>query len=160
MAALLQSFSPLFKNLVFSFRPKQWIKNGALFAPLLFSQNLFTSTLFWKTIEAFILFCLLTGSVYVINDLKDRNEDRLHPVKKNRPLASGKLSPPLAGWVACLTLIGSLVIGARPWLLCSFFIAKKCRYVRSSGDCFFEAMAPFLGLGLIFWTLAKGAYED
>ena len=118
MAAPLQSFFPLFKNLVFSFRPKQWIKNGALFAPLLFSQHLFDGPLFRKTIEAFILFCLLTGSVYVINDLKDRNEDRLHPVKKNRPLASGKLSPPLAGWVACLTLIGSLVIGF--WLSTEF----------------------------------------
>ena len=87
MAALLQSFSPLFKNLFISFRPKQWIKNGALFAPLLFSQHLFDGPLFRKPIEAFILFCLLTGSVYVIHDLKDRNEGRLHPVKKNRPLA-------------------------------------------------------------------------
>lgn len=111
MASTSPSLLPLFRDLVLSYRPKQWIKNGALFAPLLFSQNLFHGDLFWKTIEGFVLFCLLTGSVYVVNDLKDLNEDRLHPVKKNRPLASGRLRPGLAGGVACLTLSGSLVIG-------------------------------------------------
>jgi 4-hydroxybenzoate polyprenyltransferase len=121
MAPSSLSFFSFFKDLVLSYRPKQWIKNGALFAPLLFSQNLFSSTLFWKTIDAFILFCILTGSVYVINDLKDRNEDRLHPVKKNRPLASGRLSPHLAGVVACLTLVGSL--GAGFWLSREFALS-------------------------------------
>jgi 4-hydroxybenzoate polyprenyltransferase len=99
------------KGLFLSLRPKQWIKNGALFTPLLFSQNLFNKPLFFKTLEAFVLFCLLTGSVYIINDLKDLNEDRLHPVKRKRPLASGMLNPILAGALALVFLIVSLLGG-------------------------------------------------
>lgn len=92
-------------------RPKQWIKNGALFAPLLFSQNLFNRPLFLKTLEAFGLFCLLAGSVYIINDLKDLQEDRLHPIKRKRPLASGQVSPTLAGVIALVALTVSLIKG-------------------------------------------------
>jgi 4-hydroxybenzoate polyprenyltransferase len=99
------------KGLLLSLRPKQWIKNGALFAPLLFSQNLFNKSLFFKALESFVLFCLLTGSVYIINDLKDLNEDRLHPVKRKRPLASGILNPTLAGAVALAFLVASLLGG-------------------------------------------------
>ncbi len=101
------------KDLFLSLRPKQWIKNGALFAPLLFSQNLLNGPLFIKTLEAFGLFCLLTGAVYILNDLKDLKEDRQHPVKRNRPLASGRVNPTLAGIIAFLILILSFLIGWR-----------------------------------------------
>jgi 4-hydroxybenzoate polyprenyltransferase len=90
------------KGLFLSLRPKQWIKNGALFAPLLFSQNLFNISLFMKAVEAFILFSLLAGSVYIINDLIDIKEDRLHPAKRNRPLASGLIQP---GWAVGFALV-------------------------------------------------------
>ncbi len=103
----------LLKNLFLSLRPKQWIKNSALFAPLLFSQNLFNGSLFLATLEAFGVFCLLTGSVYIFNDLKDLKEDRRHPVKRNRPLASGQVSPALASVVASLLFVLSLLIGWR-----------------------------------------------
>ena len=103
----------LLKDLFLTLRPKQWIKNGALFAPLLFSQNLLNGPLFIKTLEAFGLFCLLTGSVYIFNDLKDLKEDRRHPIKRNRPLASGRVNPTLAGIVAFLFLIMSFLIGWR-----------------------------------------------
>ncbi len=99
------------KGLFLSLRPKQWIKNGALFAPVIFSQNLFNESLFLKSLESFVLFCLLTGSVYIINDLKDLNEDRLHPVKRNRPLASGQVSPTLAGILALVFLTVSFLGG-------------------------------------------------
>jgi 4-hydroxybenzoate polyprenyltransferase len=92
-------------------RPKQWIKNGALFAPLIFSQNLFDRPLFQETLEAFGLFCLLAGSVYIINDLKDLKEDRLHPVKQGRPLASGKVNPNLAAIFAVIALTVSFIGG-------------------------------------------------
>ncbi len=101
------------QDLVLTLRPKQWIKNSILFAPLLFSQNFFQKDLFFRSLEAFVLFCLLTGSVYTLNDLRDLKEDRRHPLKKNRPLASGRI-PPLAAWVtAALLLSGSLVGGWR-----------------------------------------------
>lgn len=120
------------KGLLVSLRPKQWIKNGALFAPLLFSQNLFYKPLFLKSLEAFVLFCLLTGSVYIINDLKDLKEDRLHPVKRNRPLASGKLSPTLGGIFAMTFLIVSFSGG---WML---------------SQPFFKVMAAYLLLQLVY----------
>ena len=106
-----RNLSALPLNLLRSMRPKQWIKNGALFAPLIFSQNLFNRALFLKTLEAFGLFCLLSGSVYIINDLKDLKEDRLHPVKKGRPLASGKVSPTLAAIIAIIALAVSFIGG-------------------------------------------------
>ncbi|MGC1405054.1 MAG: decaprenyl-phosphate phosphoribosyltransferase [Thermodesulfobacteriota bacterium] len=106
-----RNLSTLPINLFLSMRPKQWIKNGALFAPLIFSQNLFDWPLFLKTLEAFGLFCLLAGSVYIINDLKDLKEDRLHPVKQGRPLASGKVSPTLAALIAVIALAVSLIGG-------------------------------------------------
>ncbi|OGP51548.1 MAG: hypothetical protein A2Y79_08535 [Deltaproteobacteria bacterium RBG_13_43_22] len=101
----------LLKDLFLTLRPKQWIKNGALFAPLLFSQNLLNRPLFIKTLEAFILFCLLAGSVYIINDLRDLKEDRLHPVKRNRTMASGRVSPLLAGIIAVIALAVGLIGG-------------------------------------------------
>jgi len=75
-----------------SLRPKQWTKNLFIFAGILFSQNLFKIELLLKTLWAFILFCILTGSVYIINDIVDREKDRLHPYKSKRPIASGKLT--------------------------------------------------------------------
>jgi 4-hydroxybenzoate polyprenyltransferase len=109
-----------------SLRPKQWIKNGALFAPLLFSQNLFNKPLFFKSLEAFFLFCLLTGSVYIINDLKDLKEDRLHPVKRHRPLASGKLRPSVGVILAALLLLISL---GRGWIISLPFLKVMIAYL-------------------------------
>jgi len=79
------------KNIFVSMRLNQWVKNLLLFAGLIFSQNLFNSDLLLKTIYAFFLFCLISSSVYIINDLLDLKNDRVHPVKSKRPIASGKL---------------------------------------------------------------------
>lgn len=74
-----------------SLRVQQWIKNFFLFAPLIFSENMFNIPLLLKTIFAFVLFCILSGAAYILNDLQDLEEDKLHPVKSKRPLASGRL---------------------------------------------------------------------
>ncbi|MEA3326619.1 MAG: decaprenyl-phosphate phosphoribosyltransferase [Chloroflexota bacterium] len=73
-------------------RPRQWLKNIFLFAALVFDGQLFTLESFLVTFLAFILFCLASSLVYIINDLADIEIDRQHPVKRERPLASGKLS--------------------------------------------------------------------
>ncbi len=73
-------------------RPKQWLKNSFVFAALVFDQQLFSWPSLRITILAAGLFCLVSSMVYIINDLADFETDRLHPVKKDRPLASGKLS--------------------------------------------------------------------
>ena len=72
-------------------RPTQWIKNVFLFAPLIFSKHLFEPSFFWREIIAFAVFCTVSSIVYVINDIADREADKLHPIKRNRPLASGLL---------------------------------------------------------------------
>jgi 4-hydroxybenzoate polyprenyltransferase len=88
-----------------SLRLKQWIKNFFIFAPLLFSKNLFNGSLLLTTIQAFAAFCLASSSHYIFNDLRDLEEDRRHPVKSQRPLASGRLQKGPA--VAALILIGA-----------------------------------------------------
>ena len=73
-------------------RGPQWIKNFFVFVPLLFSLHLFDSNYFLTTLEAFITFCLASSLIYVINDLIDIEADRAHPIKRDRPLAAGKIS--------------------------------------------------------------------
>jgi len=74
-----------------SIRPQQWLKNLFIFAPLIFSENIFNRSMFLQTLLAFAVFCLLSGALYILNDLKDLEEDRLHPIKSKRPLAAGEL---------------------------------------------------------------------
>jgi 4-hydroxybenzoate polyprenyltransferase len=82
-----------------SARPKQWIKNFFILAPLIFSQNLFEIPLLIKSVTAFAAFCLLSSSLYILNDIRDLEEDKHHPLKSKRPLASGKINKSQA-WMA------------------------------------------------------------
>ncbi len=81
-----------FKLILKTMRPKQWYKNLILFAGLVFSLNLFDFQMFMRVFFAFVIFCVVSGVVYIINDIMDMEKDRKHPKKKNRPIASGKLS--------------------------------------------------------------------
>lgn len=78
--------------LVVSLRPDQWTKNLIVFAGLIFGQRLLDATALGAAIWAFAIFCGLSSAMYLVNDLFDRNEDRRHPVKRSRPIASGALS--------------------------------------------------------------------
>jgi 4-hydroxybenzoate polyprenyltransferase len=89
---------PLIKTL----RPKQWIKNGFVFVPLIFDVKLFQTEPFSRTLAGFVMLCLISGTVYLINDLIDIDKDRQHPTKRNRPLPSGQLSKSVALAVAIL----------------------------------------------------------
>ena len=79
------------RELFQSLRPQQWLKNLFIFAPLIFSENIFDRSMFLQTLLAFGIFCMLSGALYILNDLKDIEEDRLHPIKSKRPLARGEL---------------------------------------------------------------------
>lgn len=87
-----------------SMRPKQWTKNLILFAAPIFSQNLSSFPFLFKAVTAFFIFCIISGCVYIINDLFDLKQDKIHPLKSHRPLASGKLKPSTA-IVATITLL-------------------------------------------------------
>ena len=77
--------------LLVAMRPRQWTKNLALFIGLVFAQQLFHETLYVRTILAFVTFCLASSIIYLFNDLLDLEKDRQHPLKRFRPLASGRL---------------------------------------------------------------------
>jgi len=79
------------RSVFVTLRPQQWVKNFVLFAGLIFSQNLSNSDMVLKTIFGFALFCLLSSSVYILNDILDRESDRKHPLKSNRPIARGDI---------------------------------------------------------------------
>src|SRR2546423_365441 len=78
-------------NLFFSLRPGQWTKNLVIFAGLLFGRRLFDSDAALAAVAAFVVFCVLSGVVYLVNDIADRESDRRHPLKAHRPIASGAL---------------------------------------------------------------------
>lgn len=103
--------STLFQ-LIRAIRPKEWIKNVFVFAALIFSQNLFDPYSFIVSSLAFFLFCVLTGSVYLVNDLMDKEEDKQHPYKKKRPIASGKLKTSTASIAAVGLALFSLGMSA------------------------------------------------
>lgn len=77
-------------------RPHQWVKNSFVIAPVVFAKHLTHPSVIKSTIGAFGVFCLLSGAVYTLNDLVDAPADRVHPVKRNRPIASGQVPIPLA----------------------------------------------------------------
>jgi len=81
----------MFKALLLSMRPKQWVKNFFIFAAIVFDRQLSNLNGLMMTFAGFMIFCLLSSSVYLINDVLDAEADRQHPLKKLRPIASGKL---------------------------------------------------------------------
>lgn len=104
----------MIRPLLQELRPKQWTKNLLLFAGVLFSQHLTDSDMLLRAAGGFLAFSLLSGSVYLLNDLKDVEADRRHPVKRLRPLASGRLSTG-AAWAALGPLLGAVALLAL-WL--------------------------------------------
>jgi 4-hydroxybenzoate polyprenyltransferase len=107
-------------------RLRQWTKNGFVFFALVFDKQLFLREPFLRTLEGFLLFCLISSAVYLLNDIFDIEADRQHPEKKNRPLASGKL-PVSAAWGAAIVLVAvALPLG---FLLSPVFTAFLAAYL-------------------------------
>jgi len=109
-----------FGGLVESLRPQQWVKNGFVFAALIFSRSITDWHRNGRVAAGAILFCLMSSAVYLLNDIFDVREDRIHPLKKLRPLASGRLGVGTAS-IAAIILAALSLYGA--WLLDrTFFI--------------------------------------
>ena len=105
-----KNFSGLFRTM----RPRQWLKNVIVFAALVFDGKLFAPDLFARTAMIFVAFCLLSSSVYIINDLVDMEKDRQHPRKRMRPLASGQVLPQVA--IVAAGVLAVVAIGGAFWL--------------------------------------------
>lgn len=116
----------LVKGLIKLIRPRQWVKNLFVLAPVVFSKNLMNLNLFSKAVAAFVLFSLASGVVYIFNDLKDVDADRNHPVKKNRPVASGEISVFVGKIYLGVMTIGVLTGG---WFIGVAFLLYICGYL-------------------------------
>jgi 4-hydroxybenzoate polyprenyltransferase len=105
-------------HLISSLRPAQWSKNLVIFAGLLFGRRLLDPSAVVSAVSAFVVFCVLSGMVYLVNDVADRESDRQHPLKARRPIASGALPVPAAlgaaGALGALGLGAALLVG-RPF---------------------------------------------
>ncbi|MFC2172421.1 decaprenyl-phosphate phosphoribosyltransferase [Acidobacteriota bacterium] len=109
------------KGLVQSLRPKQWSKNLIIFAGLIFSANFLHFDKVLISFAAFVIFCFLSGGVYLLNDILDVEKDRMHPIKSSRPIASGALKISHAAILAGILIAGSL---AASYLLQGSFFSQ------------------------------------
>lgn len=122
----------MIKELLFSMRPWQWYKNLVIFVSLIFSRNLFNMSLAYDAFFAFIIFCLLSGSDYIINDVVDSERDKIHPKKKGRPIASGRLERShallFAGIVLLISFVWSYYISPVFFVISFSFVALHNAY--------------------------------
>jgi 4-hydroxybenzoate polyprenyltransferase len=89
-------------------RPVQWSKNLLVFAALLFSLNVFDLTKFVQAVGAFLVFCAVSSAIYLLNDVRDREQDAHHPLKRMRPIAAGHVAPTTAVAMAVVLALGGL----------------------------------------------------
>ncbi len=113
-------------------RPIQWVKNLSVFAALIFSGSLYARPLFMNVFWTFWVFNLAASSTYIFNDILDANRDKLHPIKKNRPIASGKLPVPIALleclFLAALTLQIANSISGLLFLITAIYLVLQVAY--------------------------------
>ncbi|MCL4384361.1 decaprenyl-phosphate phosphoribosyltransferase [Patescibacteria group bacterium] len=121
-----------FAAVIEALRPSQWVKNLALFASVIFNGVLMNPDLFEKSVIAFIVYCCLSSAAYLINDVADIDKDRLHPVKRNRPIARGDVEPSFAVNLAIILILFGLgistFINLASFLLALFFIVLQFSY--------------------------------
>ena len=120
-------------------RPKDWAKNLFLFVPLFFGREIFNLDKMFHVALGFIAFSCIASSIYIINDYRDREDDRKHPVKRNRPLASGAVKPTTALVICGILLIAGFAL--------SFYLRDK--FVVVIGIYFLINLAYSLGLKAI-----------
>ncbi|MGE0784053.1 MAG: decaprenyl-phosphate phosphoribosyltransferase [Sandaracinaceae bacterium] len=119
----------MLRGIVKTMRPHQWVKNVFVLAPVIFAQELFDTGKVVRALLGLLFFSLLTSAVYVLNDLVDVEADRAHPVKKNRPIASGVVTVSVARVAAVVLAIVALSGG---YFLGWFFLASLAGYLTNN----------------------------
>jgi len=147
-------------HLIRAMRPRQWIKNLGLFAAILFSGYLFDAGSLFKTSFAFVIFCFLSSAAYLINDIHDAHKDALQPIKKNRPIPSGKLSKELAKFSAVIFLtlafsMSLIFINEYFFLICFLYFIMQIFYTYKVRNIIILD-ALLVSMGFIFRVLAGG----
>lgn len=119
-------------SIVRELRPHQWLKNGLVFFALIYALHLTNIPLLLQSIVAFVAFCCIASAGYVFNDLRDLDYDRLHPIKRLRPIASGRLSPATASVVAAVLFVGGFglaaTLGVTFVAVCAAYVALTVSY--------------------------------
>lgn len=138
-------------------RPRQWIKNLFVAVPLVFGQRLTDPTSLMITGGAIGLFCLISGCVYILNDLVDVEKDRAHPVKKNRPIPSGRLPPQVARAFAVITVPACIALAyfLEPFyalILGVYFLQNIAYSFKLKNIAYVDVLS--LGLGFMLRVLA------
>lgn len=154
--ATTMAHSGTLRGLVKTLRPHQWAKNLFVLAPMVFHKDLFLSTaqgpalnltVTGRALGATAVFCLLAGSVYTINDLFDVEADRVHPVKRERPIASGAVPERLAKAMACALVVASL--GGAYLLSPALALVAFVYFAENLAYSFKLKKVAFLDVGLI-----------
>jgi 4-hydroxybenzoate polyprenyltransferase len=116
---------------VVAMRPKQWVKNLFVFVPAIFANELFARGPMARAVAGFAVFCAVASSVYLINDVLDREADRQHPIKRNRPIASGRVAPGVA--LAAAAALAAAGLAAAAFLGAPFLAAVFGYLVLTAG---------------------------
>ena len=126
----------MFRGLLRSMRPRQWTKNIFLFAAIVFDRQLLDLSSLFNTILGFVIFSLLSSSIYLINDIADVEADRNHPTKKNRPIASGILPVNVALYTAIalviVTLLQAFLLFKNFALICVAYLIINLMYSKKT----------------------------
>jgi 4-hydroxybenzoate polyprenyltransferase len=160
------------KGLIKTIRPHQWVKNVFVLAPMVFHKDLFVSTPVGPTLNLIVtgralaaafVFCLLAGAVYTINDLLDVEADRVHPVKRHRPIASGvvpiALAQAMAAGLVVVSIAGAYTLS--PWLalVAGVYLVENLAYSFKLKKVAFLDVT-LLAFGFVLRVIAGGIATD
>jgi 4-hydroxybenzoate polyprenyltransferase len=149
----------LLRGLVRTMRPHQWVKNVFVLAPVVFAKELFDVELLWRAGGAFVVFCLLAGAVYTVNDIVDAPADRIHPVKRHRPVASGVVPIATAKMLAIALLVlgmaGALYGPPLFALVVSLYFVQNLAYSFKLKTIAYADVA-FIAIGFVLRVVAGG----
>jgi decaprenyl-phosphate phosphoribosyltransferase len=134
-------------GLIKTARPHQWVKNVFVLAPIVFAKEIFDPDLLRRTIGAFFVFCLLASAVYTMNDLVDADSDRVHPVKRFRPIAAGTVPRNAAIAFAALAVV--LGIGGAATGSVAFLMAASIYFIQNVAYSFGLKKVPYLDVSMI-----------
>jgi 4-hydroxybenzoate polyprenyltransferase len=145
-------------------RPHQWVKNLFVLAPVVFARELTSPAFIVAALGGFAVFCLLAGAVYTLNDLVDADADRVHPVKRFRPIASGRVPVPVAKVMVVVLVLGSLgaaLVAGLAYGRLPFFVVALAYFLQNVAYSFRLKKVPyvdvgFISLGFVLRVLAGG----